>query len=278
MTFIHSAAIISAIISAPLALAAQSNNTPPPATPAPSSSASGTITGTAMYRERIALPPTAIFEATLQDTSLADAPAKIIGSTKRDHAGNPPFRFTITYDPAKIIDSHTYTVRATIVAEGRLMFTSTTAAPVITNGAPNHVALALHHVSPADASPAVASHGVPPEGLENTYWKLVTLNGKDVVVQPNRREPSLILHPEGMRTEVYGGCNSFAGTYKLSGSSITFGPMAGTLMACPDGMDTEKDFTAALSAAHTYHIYGKHLDLIDERNIVVARFDWRLMQ
>ncbi len=224
MTFIHSAAIIAAILSAPFALAAQ--NPPPPATPAPvpaaSSSGSGTVTGSAMYRERIALPPTAVFEATLQDTSLADAPAKTIGFTKHDHAGNPPFRFTITYDPAKIIASHTYTVRATIVNEGRLMFTSTTAAPVITNGAPDHVALALHHVSPADATPAVASHGVAPEGLENTYWKLVTLNGKDVVVPPNHREPSLILHPEGMRTEVFGGCNNIAGTYKLSGSSLVF--------------------------------------------------------
>ena len=33
------------------------------------------IEGTATYRERMALPPGAVFEATLEDVSRADAPA-----------------------------------------------------------------------------------------------------------------------------------------------------------------------------------------------------------
>jgi putative lipoprotein len=273
MNRIRCAAILFALLISPFALAAQSA---PPS--APSASGSATITGSAMYRERIALPPAAVLEATLEDSSLADAPAIKIASTKHDRPGNPPFRFTITYDPAKIVDSHSYSVRVTITLDGKLMFTSTVAAPVITNGSPNHVSLALHHVTAEDATPAVASRGVAADALENTYWKLVTLNGKEVVVPPNHREPSLILHPEGMRTEVFGGCNSIAGTYKLSGKNLTFGPMAGTLMACPEGMDTEKDFTAALADVRTYRIYGKHLDLFDEHNKTLAHFESRPTQ
>ena len=37
------------------------------------------VSGLALYRERIALPPTAIFEAILEDVSRADAPAEVLG-------------------------------------------------------------------------------------------------------------------------------------------------------------------------------------------------------
>lgn len=40
----------------------------------------GTLEGTATYRERIALPPDAIFEVVLQDVSRADAPADVGGA------------------------------------------------------------------------------------------------------------------------------------------------------------------------------------------------------
>jgi putative lipoprotein len=269
MNITHYAAIATLLVS-PFALFAQ---TTPPA-----SQDTASVSGTALYRERIALPQTAVFEAVLQDISLADAPAKRIASTKHAHPGNPPFRFTITYNPAKIVQSHTYTVRATVTVDGKLMFTSTTAAPVITNGHPNEVSLVLHHVTQEDAQPAVASRGVAAEPLEDSYWKLVSLNGKEVVVAPEHREPSLILHPEGMRTEVFGGCNNIAGTYKLSGNKLEFGPMAGTLMACPEGMDTEKDFTATLNVVRTYRIYGQHLNFFDENNKTVASFLWRVMK
>ncbi len=39
-----------------------------------SSAIAGSLEGTASYRERISLPPDAVFEAQLQDVSLADAP------------------------------------------------------------------------------------------------------------------------------------------------------------------------------------------------------------
>jgi len=60
-----------------------------------------TITGSATYRERIALPPGTVFEATLEDVSRADAPAEVVGRVRVEKPGQPPFRFSIAYDPAR---------------------------------------------------------------------------------------------------------------------------------------------------------------------------------
>jgi copper homeostasis protein (lipoprotein) len=43
-----------------------------------------------------------------------------------------------------------------------------------------------------------------------------------------------------------GGCNRFTGSYELNGERLTFGETAGTMMACIEGMETEKEFFAAL--------------------------------
>jgi putative lipoprotein len=59
------------------------------------------VTGTATYRERMALPPGALFEAVIEDVSRADAPASTLATTRIMSPGNPPIAFTITYDPAK---------------------------------------------------------------------------------------------------------------------------------------------------------------------------------
>ena len=80
--------------------------------------ARGAVEGTASFRERIALPPQAIFEATLEDTSLADAPTREMGRVVRAGVTGSPIPFTIAYDPARIEPSHTYTVRARIRVDG----------------------------------------------------------------------------------------------------------------------------------------------------------------
>ena len=108
--------------------------------------ASGQVKGTATYRERIALPPNAVFEATLEDVSKADAPAEVIGQTRIERPGNPPIRFEITYDPARIIPSHRYSVRARILVDGKLFFTTDQHYPVLTGGKGNEVALLLRRV------------------------------------------------------------------------------------------------------------------------------------
>ena len=97
----------------------------------------GVITGTVTYRNRSALPPTAVIEVTLADISLADAPAKVI-STQRIEAGGkqPPFPYELSYDPAQIDPRLTYSVSARITEGNELLFISDTVNPVLTRGAP----------------------------------------------------------------------------------------------------------------------------------------------
>ena len=53
-------------------------------------------------------------------------------------------------------------------------------------------------------------------------------------------------------------CNTGSGSYKVEGSSITFGPMAMTRMMCPPGsLDTK--FLQGLGAARIYRVALDHM-------------------
>ncbi len=102
------------------------------------------ITGTVTYRERIALPPTAVVKLQLVDVSRADALAVVLGEQLIETAGRQvPFEFVIPYDPARIDERMSYAVQVRIEAGGRLLFINDQRYAVITRGAPSHVDLVL---------------------------------------------------------------------------------------------------------------------------------------
>ncbi|KQZ69288.1 hypothetical protein ASE06_00145 [Sphingopyxis sp. Root214] len=92
-------------------------------TPAPAEQ-SVTVTGSIAYRERIALPPTAQIEVSLDDVSLADAPARNLARQIFKADGKQvPFAFTLTVDKARIEPRNSYAVSARITGpDGKLMF------------------------------------------------------------------------------------------------------------------------------------------------------------
>jgi putative lipoprotein len=239
------------------------------------------ITGTATYRERMLLPAGSVLEATLEDVSRADAPATVIGRARVESAGSPPIRFTIGYDPAAIEPRHRYVVRARVTVGDRLLFITDTASPVLGPDSPSHVDLLLKRVGqggarpvPAPASPeAKAPEPAAAAPLENSYWKLIELDGVTVAVAEKQREPHLILHPDGRRLTGSGGCNHLAGSYVLDGETLSFGRAAGTLMACPEGMEQERAFLEALTRVRGFRIDGQRLELLDAQGIPLARFD-----
>jgi len=134
---------------------------------APMASSTGatgaTLTGTVTYRERIALPAGAVINVQLTDTSRAGAPATLVGEQTITTTGEQvPIPFTIAYDPAGIIANHMYTVRATISTGGDVLFRTTSATLVLTNGNPTRVDLVLtmtggSTVSPTAAAPTTAA-------------------------------------------------------------------------------------------------------------------------
>lgn len=113
------------------------------------------VTGTATYKERIALPSDAVFEVTLEDISLASAPAVEVERIRVEHPGQPPIRFRIPYDAARIDPRRAYAVRARIVRGDELWFTTTKQYRVITGGSSRSVSMTMAHV----ARPAAPGSG-----------------------------------------------------------------------------------------------------------------------
>lgn len=101
------------------------------------------ITGRAHYRARITMPAAAVFEATLEDVSRADAPSEVIGSVRMTRLDPPPFRFKIPYDPAKVVPGHRYVVRARITLDEVTRFRTTTVYPVLGPDGAKHVELEM---------------------------------------------------------------------------------------------------------------------------------------
>jgi heat shock protein HslJ len=70
-----------------------------------------------------------------------------------------------------------------------------------------------------------------------------------------------------------GGCNTFTGSYALSGSdAITIGPLASTLRACADpAVDAqEQQYLAALGLAKTYRVTGNQVTLFRDGGTIAV--------
>lgn len=106
-----------------------------------------TISGTVAYRERIALPPGSEVYVQLLDISRGDAPSTVIAEQKIAIDGQVPIHFRLDYDAAALAPKNTYAVSARITNDGKLLFISDTAAPVITRGNPLEADLVLKKVS-----------------------------------------------------------------------------------------------------------------------------------
>jgi uncharacterized lipoprotein YbaY/heat shock protein HslJ len=321
------------------------------------------FSGTATYRERIALPDGSELEATLIDVSRADAAAEVIGRTRFPAPAGPPIRFSIEYDPERIDPAHRYAVRAKIVHGDRLLFTTDTHYPALTQDAPASAEVLLRRV-PSDTdrsqSQARVQYGmyryradagwftdcqtgerfpVAQEGdnaaleraylettseagesllavvegriearrsmegeprpmlivdrvrrlepgscesgsaasLENTYWKVTRIRGEPVTVADRQREPHLILHPADGRVSGNGGCNALTGSYSVESDRIRFSQMAGTMMACPEGMAQEQALHQALVEVEGWRIEGQRLHLLDVRDEVVMELESRYL-
>ena len=92
---------------------------------------------------------------------------------------------------------------------------------------------------------------------------------------PQQREPHLILNPSTRRLGGSGGCNHVGGSYEVKGDRLSLDSLTTTLMACAEGMDTEKAFLESLREVSKWRIAGEELELLDESGKVIARFEAR---
>jgi len=88
-------------------------------------SGKASLDGEVFYLQRIALPPSATLSVSLQDVSLADAPAVVLDEQKGPIKGQVPLPFHLSYDPTQVKPGHRYSVSARIEGNGELMFITT---------------------------------------------------------------------------------------------------------------------------------------------------------
>lgn len=92
------------------------------------------LDGEVFYLQRIALPPNATLTVSLQDVSLADAPALVLDEQKGPVKGQVPLPFHLSYDPVQVNPGHRYSVSARIEVDGKLIFITTEHHAVQLNG------------------------------------------------------------------------------------------------------------------------------------------------
>jgi heat shock protein HslJ len=59
----------------------------------------------------------------------------------------------------------------------------------------------------------------------------------------------------------------------MNGERLRLGRMTSTLMACAEGMETERGLWLALGQVRRWRITGRQLELLDAGGNVVARFE-----
>jgi copper homeostasis protein (lipoprotein) len=119
------------------------------------------------------------------------------------------------------------------------------------------------------------AHEVANVSLEDTDWKLTSVGDKPVSANTQQREAYLNLNSATRRVSGSGGCNQLVGGYELNGDHLKFSQMAGTRMACAEGMDTEGAFLQALGQVNAWKITGTLLELFDADGKLLARFESR---
>jgi putative lipoprotein len=129
-----------------------------PITPDDDTTETATVSGSILYRERIALGPDATVEVKLADVSLADAPSTTIGEITIVDVGQVPIAFEIEYDPEVIDERYTYAIQAKIYERGELRFVTASHYPVLTRDSASHdLNIVLEMVAssePVDTTPA----------------------------------------------------------------------------------------------------------------------------
>ncbi|RWC30829.1 MAG: META domain-containing protein [Mesorhizobium sp.] len=229
------------------------------AVPDPSLAAENSVRGQVIYRERIALPPSAVLSVQLADVSLADAPATIIGEQKVKPAGQVPISFEIKFDPSVIRSQMTYALQARITANDRLLFISDM----------RHQVDPLTDVPQTIVLKMVTPSAEPTVSVFDQLWLVDFVDGIGAVTAPQ----ATFKVSEAGKADGNGPCNSYFAAAKVEGQTIAISDIGSTYKACaPDVMAEEKALFDALVKAASYRIDAGKLIIADKDGREILRF------
>ncbi len=193
----------------------------------PAEDPQGRVSGTIFYRERVALTPEAVVHVSLVDVSLADAPAEVIAEKTIREPGQVPIHFDLEYDPGRIDPRNRYAVQARITEADRLLFTTTTAYLVLTQGHPAELEVMVQSVPERPGADGAA-------GLVGS-WTLESFGEGEAAEPASADNPPNLTLEASRRTSGSTGCNRLTGSYTVAeAGSLSFSPLATTRMACLD--------------------------------------------
>jgi heat shock protein HslJ len=110
--------------------------------------------------------------------------------------------------------------------------------------------------------------GDPASLLTGGAWRIAAL-GETPLIEPERLSLNFL---DGGRVAGSGGCNRMAGGFSLTGEGLHFGPMASTMMACPEPlMEQERRMLDALEQVVAFDLGpgGRLLLLGEDRRTVL---------
>lgn len=212
-----------------------------------------TISGSAAYRERIALPPDASVVVTLEDVSRADVAAEKLAESRFSTDGaQVPLPFTLTVDRSELDERFRYSVRVQIRdANGDLMWTTDSANLVPGNPDTDDVDLGMLRLVRVERSPSQGATGA--EDLSGIEWLVTTIGGRDVV-DPGR--PTIMLGADGTIAG-QAPCNRYTGGYELNGTNFSTSNIAVTSRACVEPIAVQEvEFLAILRSAAELSVNG----------------------
>jgi putative lipoprotein len=223
----------------------------------PAAAASVQLTGEVVYRERIALPESAVLSIELVDLALPDRPRVSVSAPTG--AGQIPLAFTLTFEDSLILPRHQYALNAEIAA-GDLLFRNAAPVPVVPLAQVEPVlivtGLVAQAVQPSSEPPA----SEPELPLLGITWEAVSIEGAPV---PPGVEITLLIEGD-LRAGGIGGCNSYFSQATVTRDSFAIGDVARTQRSCLYERNMlEQSYFDALRESTSWAIDNDTLTLLD---------------
>lgn len=110
-----------------------------------------------------------------------------------------------------------------------------------------------------------------PSALEGKDWvltQMLTAGGQTQIV-----DVGVSASFDGSTISGTSGCNQYNASYEASGSQISFGPIAGTQMACPEAQQSTEDrYIQLLAGVGSYEVSGRSMSMNDADGTPVLQF------
>ncbi len=234
---------------------------------APAFAAPIQLPGEATYRERIALPETAVLSIELVDLALPDRPRLSVSAPTG--AGQVPLAFTLTFEDSLILPQHAYALNAEITA-GDLRFRNAAPYPVTPLAQTEPIVIVTSLVAQAQqpsSEPPAAPQDLP---LLNITWRATAIGETPV---PPGVDVTLQIESD-MRAGGVGGCNSYFSQAAITEDSFSIGEVARTQRSCfYERNMLEQSYFDALKAAVTWAVDNDTLTLFDGAGQPIVIFE-----